>query len=147
MYKIFEDGVSEIQTDMISICLEYCMKEASKIYIYCSLENRAFTSNYFFEVNGKLYKKHKLKDVIPNINVSTDIQEQVLGILINDLVEFDKLCSEFDQPLPTEIRLIYDIENNNASAKYRYDVIHSDHKTLTENDVMQQWFNEIETQL
>ena len=147
MYKKFEDGVSEIQTDMISICLEYCQKRASKIYIYCSLENRAFTSNYFFEVNGKLYKKHKLIDAIPNVDVSTDIQGQVLSILINNLVEFDRLCSEFDQPLPTEIKLIYDIENNSANAKYKYDIIHSNHEILTENDVMQQWFNEIEAQL
>ena len=44
MEKMFEDYFSEIQADMVSICLEYVEKRAEKIYIYCSFENGMISS-------------------------------------------------------------------------------------------------------
>jgi hypothetical protein len=38
MEKIFEDYFSELQADMVSICLEYVEDRAEKVYIYCSLK-------------------------------------------------------------------------------------------------------------
>lgn len=38
MKKVFEDYFSEIQADMVAICLEYVEKRAERIYIYCSCE-------------------------------------------------------------------------------------------------------------
>lgn len=36
--KVFEDYFTEIQSDMVSICLEYVKNKADKIYIYASFE-------------------------------------------------------------------------------------------------------------
>ncbi len=38
MSKTFEELFSEIQSDMVSICLEYVENRADKIFIYCSFE-------------------------------------------------------------------------------------------------------------
>ena len=38
MGKVFEDYFSELQTDMVEICLEYVEDRAEKIYIYCFLK-------------------------------------------------------------------------------------------------------------
>jgi uncharacterized protein (DUF433 family) len=38
MEQVFEDKFSELQADMVSICLEYVEDRAEKIYIHCSLE-------------------------------------------------------------------------------------------------------------
>ena len=64
MEKMFEDYFSEIQADMVSICLEYVEKRAEKIYIYCSFENGMISSGFFYKVNSKIVKKNKLNDVI-----------------------------------------------------------------------------------
>lgn len=35
MEKTFEDYFSEIQSDMVDICLEYVQDRADEVYIYC----------------------------------------------------------------------------------------------------------------
>ena len=54
MGKMFEDYFSEIQADMVSICLEYVEKRAEKIYIYCSFEDGMISSGFFYKVNSKI---------------------------------------------------------------------------------------------
>ena len=60
MKEGFEAVFSDIQADMVSICLEYIENKGDKIYIYASYENKAITCNFFYEIDGKLYKKHLL---------------------------------------------------------------------------------------
>ena len=48
MGKMFEDYFSEIQADIVSICLEYVGKRAEKIYIYCSFEDGMISSGFFY---------------------------------------------------------------------------------------------------
>ncbi|MGY2614156.1 hypothetical protein [Bacillus wiedmannii] len=36
--KEFEDRFSELQADMVSICMEYAKDRADKVYIYASCE-------------------------------------------------------------------------------------------------------------
>ena len=36
--KEFEDKFSELQADMISICMEYVEDKADKVYVYGSIE-------------------------------------------------------------------------------------------------------------
>lgn len=52
MYQVFEDKFSEIQTDMIDICLEYANYDADMVYIYASSESNMVTCNYFYKING-----------------------------------------------------------------------------------------------
>lgn len=49
MGKVFGDYFTELQTDMISICLEYAEDRAEKIYIYCSYENGMISGDFFIK--------------------------------------------------------------------------------------------------
>lgn len=60
--KIFEDYFTEIQADMVSICLEYVENKADKIYLYASFESNVMTPNYFYDIGGTILNKHKLND-------------------------------------------------------------------------------------
>ena len=62
MSKVFEDYFSELQGDMVSICLEYVENKADKIYIYCSFEERVISCDFFYCINGKVGRKHRLND-------------------------------------------------------------------------------------
>ena len=66
MNKVFEDYFSELQADMVSICLEYVFERANKIYIYCSYEEGLVSNDFFYNINGKIVERHKLNDALVN---------------------------------------------------------------------------------
>ena len=69
--KSFEDEFTELQKDMIDICLEYVNDNAQVIYIYGSCEGHTLCGDVFFKINDKILKKHKLNDA--NNVVSYDV--------------------------------------------------------------------------
>lgn len=128
MGKMFEDYFSEIQADMVSICLEYVEKRAEKIYIYCSFENGMISSGFFYKVNSKIVKKNKLNDVIVDgqkkYDVSIPRQKGAINIINDDIKALKRLCQEHQKEMPTQIKLVYDVISNRINADYSYDIIH-----------------------
>ena len=64
MEKVFEDYFTEIQADMVAICMEYVEKRAERIYIYCSFEDGMVSSGFFYKINSKIVKKNELNNAI-----------------------------------------------------------------------------------
>ena len=147
MSKVFEDYFSEIQTDMVSICLEYVEERAEKIYIYCSFEEGIVSSDYFYNINGKVVERHKLNDMLSsgenNYDVSVQRQSGVVKILNMDIKSVINLCKEYNREIPTEMKLIYNIEENSLKAEYKYELVYSDDPVKTADDVAMEWFEEI----
>ena len=91
MSKVFEDYFSELQTDMVSICLEYVEKKADKIYIYCSFEEGVISSDFFYCINDKVVRKHKLNDAVTmdsgkfRYDTSVARQKGVMNIIGNSV--------------------------------------------------------------
>ena len=144
MGKVFEDYFSELQADMVSICLEYVEKRAEKIYIYCSFESGMISSGFFYKVNSKVVKKNKLNDVIVDgqkeYDVSISRQKAVINIINDDIKALKKLCQEHQKEMPTQIKLIYDVISNKLNADYSYDMIFSNDKNKTVYDVLEEWY-------
>ena len=147
MSKVFEDYFSEIQTDMVSICLEYVEERAEKTYIYCSFEEGIVSSDYFYNINGKVVERHKLNDMLSsgenNYDVSVQRQSGVVKILNMDIKSVINLCKEYNREIPTEMKLIYNIEENRLKAEYKYELVYSDDPVKTADDVAMEWFEEI----
>lgn len=144
MEKVFEDFFSELQADMVSVCLEYVEKRAEKIYIYCSCEGGVVAGNFFYMLNGKVIKKHKLNDVITTgqkeYDVSPDRQNKVLDAICGDINSLKKLCEEYKKDMPTQIKLVYDVTTNNLDADYKYDLIYTKSATKTSSDIFEKWY-------
>lgn len=149
MSKVFEDTFSELQADMIAICLEYVDNRAEKIFIHCSFEDRVISNDYFFCINGKIVRKHKLNEALDTNNqdvqydTSGERQSGVLRIINEDIEKIYDLCLEYKREMPTEMKLIYSVENNSLEADYRYDNVYSYDSIKTANDVAMEWFEEI----
>lgn len=143
MAKIFEDYFSEIQADMVYECMDYVKGKADKVYIYASREGRMISTDYFFEINGQILERHKLNAISPQYDISTNHQSACLRALNEDVEELEKLCKEHDRPMPTEIKMIYDVKKNSLGIKYKYDNQWLDHKTKTPDDVADEWFEEV----
>lgn len=147
MGKVFEDYFSELQVDMVSVCLEYVEKKADRIYIYCSFEEKVISCDFFFCINNRVVRKHKLNDAISDESFRYDTsvarQTAVMDIIVEDIERLYQLCNEYKKAMPTEIKLIYDIKGNNLKADYKYDLVHSKDAQKTADDVAMEWFEEI----
>ncbi|WP_339178208.1 DUF600 domain-containing protein [Paenibacillus sp. FSL H8-0317] len=149
MSKVFEDIFSELQADMVSICLEYVHKRAEKIYIYCSFEERVISSDFFCFINGKLVKKHKLNDALDDsygflYDISVERQKGVLNIINDDIEKIYRSCDEHKREMPTEIKLVYDVTKNSLKAEYKYERVYSNDPVKTADDIAKEWFEQIQ---
>ncbi len=146
MGRKFEDYFSEIQADMIEICLEYVDDRVDEIYIYCCNENGMLTSDYFYNIDGNILMKNKLNDLSTNdieYNISIERQGVILDILIKDIEEIEALCLKYKREIPTEIKLIYNVKENSLKAEYKYENVWSDDPEKLPQDVVEEWFEEI----
>ena len=144
MAKVFEDYFTEIQADMVSICLEYVEKRAEKIYIYCSFEDNVIAGDFFYKVNGKIVHNHKLNDARSmwdeEYDVSIARQSAAMEIIIEDIESLIKLCQEYQREMPTQIKLVYDVVKNSVNADYSYDLVYSHKSAMTSDDVFEEWY-------
>ncbi len=143
MAKVFEDLFMDIQADMVYACLDYVDKDADKIYIYGSFEGRMISSDFFYEIDGKVLERHKLNIISDKYDVSHQRQSVCLQILNDDIGELIDLCKEHSRPMPTEIKMVYDVKKNSLNVEYKYDKIYSNHKTKLPDDIADEWFQEI----
>ena len=139
MKEGFEKRFSELQTDMVSICMEYVEDKADKIFIYASYENKTITCDFFYQVNGAIYKNHELPK---DYDVSIERQMSCLEILTDDMEELISVCSEYEADMPTEIKIIYDITTNQLNASYQYDEIYGNTAKCA-SDMVENWYQEI----
>lgn len=149
MSKKFEDYYSELQADMVSIYLEYVDNRADKIYIYYSCKGNTISSDFFYCINNKIGKKHKLNEAVSDNNeniaydTSVDRQKAVLRIINDDIMKIYKLCKEYKREMPTEMKLIYDVKKNSLKAEYRYDLVYSRDPVKIADDIVTEWFEKV----
>lgn len=129
--KVFEDYFSELQTDMVAICLEYVENRADEIYIYCSYEPNMYVFDFFYRINGEVVYKHQLNDASKDLknqhnltyDVSRERQKAALRIGNQNLKLIHEKCKEFSKEMPTEMKLHYSVKQNSLKGKYRYDLV------------------------
>ena len=152
MGKVFEDYFSELQADMVSICLEYVDNRADRIYIYCSCEETIISSDFFYCIEGKIKERHELNE--DNVNksnkyiydTSSERQDMVLEILTEDIEKIKALCQRYNKEMPTEIKLIYDVQKNKLKAEYKYDLVYYNEPVKTADDIAMEWFEKIKSE-
>ena len=143
---IFEDKLSEIQKDMISLALELAEDKIDTVYIYGSYENNSLSFNSFFAKDNKVYTINKL-DQLGIENLTTDRMFQYLEIGISDLERLITLFQEDKKQAPTQLKLVYDNVNKKANAKYSYEIFYSNSDSLTPEDIFMEWYKEIKEEV
>ncbi|MEW5553359.1 DUF600 domain-containing protein [Peribacillus frigoritolerans] len=139
---------------MVSICLEYVFERANKIYIYCSHEEGLVSNDFFYNINGKIVERHKLNDALVNeednanfsYDISVDRQKAVVKIINQNIKELIKLCRKYDREVPTEIKIVYDVQANKLAADYKYDLVHTNDSNKTASSIARIWFEQIKNE-
>ncbi|ETT62794.1 MULTISPECIES: hypothetical protein [Paenibacillus] len=151
MTKVFEDYFSELQADMVSICLEYVSNKADMIYIYGSNEFGQFSTDVFYQINNFIVKKHKVNDAVsdtdsnsrPVYNISKERQVALLNILNKNLREISDLCKKNNREMPTEMKLTYDVFKNKLDARYSYEIKYTNDPEKLSSHIFDDWFEEV----
>lgn len=145
---IFEDQLMEIQSDMISLSLEYVENKAEIVYIYVVLEDGLVSFDVFYKIGGFISEKSDVnKYLSEKINDSDDIQFSLLEYGIEDAEKIEVLFEENSKEVPTEIRLVYDVKNNSLKSNYIYDAMYEKNEDLSVSDVFEAWIQEEKSKL
>ncbi|MBW7477416.1 DUF600 domain-containing protein [Paenibacillus oenotherae] len=151
MAKIFEDYFSELQADMVSICMDYVNNKADMIFIYASNEYGLISSDVFYKINNCIVEKHKVNNAIQNAvshsyhlyNVSRDRQNAVLNICNENIRAIKELCKKYNREMPAEMKLIYDVSKNKLIATYCYESKYTHDPVKTADHIFDEWFEEM----
>lgn len=146
MKKAFEDVFSKIQIDMVQACYDYADCDAEKIYVYASCEDHVISPGFFFKINGRVLKRHLLNQFQKDkdkYDVSPDNQGVCLDRLTEKIKELVKVCKEYEKPMPTEIKLIYDVVHHKLRSHYEYEPMYSFDEEKTADDMEDEWYEQV----
>jgi len=94
-----------------------------------------------------LVKKHKLNDVVPQGNnkplyaTSMERQKLVVKEINKDIEKIHELCIAYKKPMPTEMKIIYDVSLKNMTADYKYDLIYGKTSDKSAMMICDEWFD------
>lgn len=143
MNRVFEDQLMDIQSDMISLSLEYVENKEETVYIYVVLEEGLVSFDVFYKIGGFISEKSDVNEYLSEkINDSDDIQFSLLEYGIEDAEKIEVLFKENSKEVPTEIRLVYDVKNNSLKSNYIYDAMYEKNEDLSVSDVFETWIQE-----
>lgn len=140
MSKQFEDEFMDLQSEFISLSLELTKKRVDKIYAYASIEKKSKMFNAFFEVNGEIKTLNQL-------GINSVLIMQFLKLGTGDLDKIKTLCNEYNMPVPTELKMYYDVKSGKYNADYEYKEICSAKTGISSGEVFMNWFNEKKQEL
>ncbi|MCK6207117.1 DUF600 domain-containing protein [Bacillus infantis] len=143
MTKVFEGYFTEIQADMVALCLEYSGKVVDDIYIYGSIEPSVVSFNVFYKIGTELVRTNGINSILSEqekIDDSRDKQMSVLKIGVQDLMRIQKLCQDYHREVPTEMKIHYDVKQNSMTADYQYELVHSNTDDKTAGDIFVEWY-------
>ena len=136
--KVFEDFFMEVQEEMIALCLEYVKGiSVDVIYAYGSIETKAASFNAFYLSEGKVLTASKIRNDVAMI-------KQFLRLGTDDLLRLSEVCKEHNRPVPTELRLVYNVGNKSLDTHYEYNSICNPENGILPSDVFMEWKDSVE---
>jgi hypothetical protein len=138
MIEQFESEFSKMQSDMVSVCLEYCYNKCEQLYIYILISNDTLSSDFFFRIDGELRRKNKLNGID---SISPLRQKEALKIISSNALKIIELFEQQDKQIPCEIKIRYNVADNSAKCDYSYET--PDKSALEMTEI---WYNAIKAE-
>ena len=132
----FEDEFMDIQSELISLCLEVTEKQVQIIYAYASIEDKSKMFNVFFKINGEIKTLNQL-------GIEGNFIKQFLRLGTEDLENIKAVCKKYRKPIPTEIKMYYDVNSGKYNANYKYNEVCSLRTGISAGEVFMNWISEI----
>ncbi|GAA0086304.1 hypothetical protein UT300007_27430 [Clostridium sp. CTA-7] len=135
MKKVFEDEFMDLQSEFVSLCLELTGNTVDNIYIYISIEEKSKMFNAFFKVGKELKNLNQL-----DINNSSIMKFLKLGT--EDIERIKKLCNDYTMPIPSEMKMYYEVNTGKYNVDCKYESICSVKTGISAREIFMNWFME-----
>lgn len=132
MSKQFEDALMEIQSGLISLCLEATGKEIEKVYAYASIEKGMKTFNAFYQRGNAIVSLRQL-------GAGASLIRSFLTESVKDLEKLELLCREMNRPCPCEIKIIYNVHTGAFDSDMKYESVCGPDADTTPGQVFMEW--------
>ena len=128
----FENQFSELISDILGVCYEYVEGRAEKIYVYLSNEAQIQYCGCFYKINGRVVRRGKLSTALQPgelpYDEKDDVQRRLCDILREDWGKIVDLFRQNKRPMPTEIRMVYDVATGRPDVRIQYEPVWSKEK-------------------
>ncbi len=129
----YEEAFSNLQSDYISLCLEYAEGKAEEVFAYLYRTETMRMFNVFFRSDGKILAASQL--------VTSCNDEELMETGRNDISKLEEICSEYEAAVPNEIRMHYDVKTGKYDAEVAYED-YSIKDKVTPFQVFMNWLKE-----
>lgn len=139
----FDNKVIKHLKNILIECLDYAnnCSLVSDVYIYISFEWVVFL-DVFYKINETLYQRHKLNDILKNVDVSISKQKILIDYSHNELKRIRQLFIDDKREVPTQIKLTYSTTGK-FETKFSYEKYHNDELFIGDDAVANEWFEEL----
>lgn len=136
MKKCFEDEFVDVQSGLISLCLELTEEVVGvdKVYAFAHNERKSKSFNAFFGVNGEVKTMGKMNEL------SHELITEFLRIGTDDLEKIEKICDRYERPVPVIMEMIYDVKTGGFDAHYQYEPLPED---VCSDEIFLDWISEM----
>ncbi|EGT3606049.1 DUF600 family protein [Clostridium perfringens] len=135
MKKVFEDEFMDLQSEFVSLCLELVGNNVDNIYIYISIEEKSKMFNAFFRKGEELKSLNQL-------NIDNSLIMQFLKLGTEDIEKIKNICNKYNAPIPSEMKMSYDVSNGKYNVDYKYESICSEKTGISAGEIFMKWFME-----
>ncbi len=142
----FSKKFKELFTSMIQVAYDFVdhSDEVEDIYVYSDMEGGMSYFNAFYKINGKVVQMHEVNDVLSK-EVETGLM-RTSDILDLGIDETDKTRSLFDQyqgKVPSHMKFKFTVASSQFDSDISYDLHHTNTDDLLQEQVFDQWFEEV----
>ena len=138
MIKGFEDAFTDLQSEFVSLCMEYTNESVDKIYIYIYQSDTQIFFNAFFAKDKKIYLLNDWFD--------DDQINDFFDCGVEDVDNIVEVCDTYDGKCPYEFKLSYNVKTKSFDAKYNYDDIAMEND-VDLVDIYKEWQKECESEI
>ena len=138
MIRGFEDAFTDLQSEFVSLCMEYTNGSVDKIYIYIYQSDTQIFFNAFFAKDKKIYLLNDWFD--------DDQINDFFDCGVEDVDNIVEVCDTYDGKCPYEFKLSYNVKTKSFDAKYNYDDIAMEND-VDLVDIYKEWQEECESEI
>ncbi|MBQ5312309.1 MAG: hypothetical protein ILP19_09790 [Oscillospiraceae bacterium] len=132
----FEDAFTDIQSGMVSLCLEYAGEDTDRIFIYAYQTEGVRMFNAFFDKGGQIAAAGQI--------ASDELSDEFMAAGREDIKKITDICAEYDHKAPNEMRLTYDVNTHKFDAQYGYENYSLKNKTTPMTEFLN-WYRKEKT--
>ncbi|EWM52146.1 hypothetical protein [Ruminococcus flavefaciens] len=127
----FEDAFTDIQSEYISLCLEYVNNDVDEVFAYIYQTRSMKMFNAFFKKDGKILSAGQLG--------TEEASDEFLEVGRDDISKIVDVCDKYEHKCPNELKLVYNVKTKKFDAELGYED-YSEKEKVTPFEVFLNWF-------